>query len=119
VLALFGFHNSESINLSDFALSADRTAIGKDLGFGFTVKATESTKVRLEYGVDFTKANGRQARKIFQISELELKAGETRSYDKTHSFEDLSTRKHYPGAHAITLIINGVPRETLEFELLL
>jgi len=29
---------------------------------------------------------------------------------------DLSTRKHYPGTHSITLIVNGVERRKLDFD---
>ena len=117
-LALFGFFDGTAIELKDFALSAKSTSLGSDIGFSFAVTTDEPTKLRLEYAIDFMKANGKQSRKVFQISESELKAGELRSYDKKHSFADLSTRKHYPGAHAITLIINGAERETLDFELL-
>jgi len=36
---------------------------------------------------------------------------------RKHSFADLSTRKHYPGIHSIALIVNGVERSKLDFEL--
>lgn len=66
--------------------------------------------------IDYVKANGRRKRKIFQISELAIQR--KKSYTKTHSFADTSTRKHYPGAHSITLIVNGEERGTLTFEVL-
>jgi 3-methyladenine DNA glycosylase AlkC len=121
VLAIFGFHDGSSLELNDFALSfkdgADFAHIGEDMNFAFSVRASEPTKLRLEYGIDFVKANGKQSRKVFQISESELKADEVRSYDKKHSFADLSTRKHYSGTHSITLIVNGAERERIDFEL--
>lgn len=116
-LALFGFGNSSLVKLEDFMLGQSSLALGDELSFSFTVQAQKAMKVRLEYGVDYMKANGKQSRKIFQISEILLKAKEQRSYTKQHSFADVSVRKHYPGAHAISLIINGVQRGTLEFEL--
>jgi hypothetical protein len=45
-----------------------------------------------------------------------MKAGQNKSYSKSHSLADVSVRKHYPGTHAITLIVNGTERGTLEFE---
>jgi len=118
VLALFGFCDGETIEVSDFALDSSEVAIGKSLGFSFAIQTSNPTKLRLEYGIDFVKANGKRNRKIFQISESALKAGEQKAHTKQHSFADLSTRKHYPGTHSLTLIANGAERETLDLKLL-
>jgi len=136
VLGIFGFHDVSSIDVSGFALSvgsndtsaAKKSAkssekipsvpFGGELTFSFNIASKEATKIRLEYGIDFMKANGKHNRKIFQISEITFKANQKKVYEKTHSFEELSTRKHYPGLHKITLIVNGVQQGTLEFELL-
>ena len=117
ILALFEFHESASINIKDFRQSATSVSIGDDIAFSFSIQAKEATKVRLEYGIDYVKANGKRNRKIFQISEISLKKNEKKSYVKNHSFADLSTRKHYPGIHSMTLIVNGVERKKLDFEL--
>ena len=79
--------------------------------------AKETTKVRLEYAMGYVKADGRQSRKIFQISEILLKENQKKTYIKKHSFSDLRTRKHYPGTHSVTLIVNGAEQDTLDFEL--
>ena len=117
VLAIFGFHDVSSIDIDDFALNAKSVAIGGELSFSFTVTAKEATKVRLEYGIDYMKANGKRNRKIFQISEILFKENQKKTYVKKHSFEELSTRKHYPGMHSLTLVINGTERGTLDFDL--
>ncbi|MDR2600041.1 MAG: DNA alkylation repair protein [Oscillospiraceae bacterium] len=117
VLAIFGYHDANSVELSDFELNATNTSIGGDISFSFTVFAKETTKLRLEYGIDFVKSNGKRNRKIFQISESKLKGNTKKPYVKIHSFADLSTRKHYPGSHSITLIANGIEHGTLDFEL--
>jgi len=123
VLGIFGFHDVSSIVVSDFTLSAKPSKeklivpFGGNLTFSFNISTKEATKVRLEYGIDYMKSNGKHNRKIFQISEITFKAKQKKAYEKTHSFEELSTRKHYPGLHKITLIVNGVEHGTLEFEL--
>ncbi len=117
VLALFGFHDITSIEVDDFALEEISISLGEDNTFSFVILTKEATKVRLEYGIDYVKSNGKRNRKIFQISEISLKAKERKIYTKKHSFADLSTRKHYPGIHSITLIVNGVERGTMDFEL--
>ncbi|HHQ5728466.1 hypothetical protein NMF93_15955 [Clostridioides difficile] len=63
------------------------------------------------------KSNGKKSRKIFKISEVSLKENEKKSYMKKHSFADVSVRRHYPGIHSITIIINGVEKGKLDFEL--
>jgi 3-methyladenine DNA glycosylase AlkC len=116
VLALFGL-DSANIDVDAFALNAKSISIGEDVTFSFSILSKETTKVRLEYGIDFVKANGKRNRKIFQISEVSLKANEKKPYTKNHSFADVSTRKHYAGTHSITLIVNGVEQGILDFEL--
>ena len=119
VLAIFGYNNSDSIDVSGFNLEAASVSIGNEIIFSFEINTKETTKVRLEYGIDYVKANGKRNRKIFQISEISLKDNQKKLYTKKHSFADLSTRKHYPGTHSITLIVNGVERGTLDFELIM
>ena len=117
VLAIFGYHDSAAIYVDGFALKSKSISVGEDIDFSFSIFTKDTTKVRLEYGIDFVKSNGKRNRKIFQISEVLLKKNEKKSYAKKHSFAELSTRKHYPGIHSIALIINGVEGEKLDFEL--
>ena len=117
VLAIFGYNDVTSIDIYDFALDKMSISIGEDFTFLFAIFTKKATKVRLEYGIDYIKSNGKRNRKIFQISEISLKENEKKYYTKKHSFEDLTTRKHYPGIHSIVLIVNGIEREKLDFEL--
>jgi 3-methyladenine DNA glycosylase AlkC len=117
VLAIFGYHDVTPIDVDDFVLGATSVLLGEDITFSFRVSTKEATKVRMEYGIDYVKSNGKRNRKIFQISEVSLKENEKKFYTKKQSFADVSTRKHYPGIHSITLIVNGVERGTLDFEL--
>ena len=118
VLGIFGFADADSVTVDGFALDTASVSIGEELTFHFRIEAKSAVTVRLEYGIDFVKANGKRNRKIFQISEISLAADQKKTYQKTHSFADLSTRNHYPGIHSITLIVNGAERGTLDFELL-
>ena len=117
VLALFGYDDTTSINIQDFTLETTSISIGEDLTFSFNILAKKATKTRLEYGIDYIKSNGKKSRKIFKISEVSLKENEKKSYMKKHSFADVSVRKHYPGIHSIAIIINGIEKDKLDFEL--
>jgi len=116
-LAIFGCQDVDSVEVESFALGAAAVSVGEDITFSFEISAKEAAKVRLEYGIDYVKSNGKRNRKIFQLSETSLKEDEKRSYKRKHSFADLSTRKHYPGKHTIVLIVNGTERGKLDFDL--
>jgi len=117
VLAIFGYNNADVVEVSDFAIDTTTVAIGGEINISFAILANQATKVRLEYGLDYVKASGKPSRKIFQISELSLPQNQKKQYTKKHAFADLSTRKHYPGTHSVTLIVNGTEQGTLDFEL--
>ena len=117
VLALFGFHDT-ALCTNDFSINKQKVKIGDNFQFSFTLSTKKATKIRLEYAIDFVKSNGKQSRKIFQLSETTLKTNERKAYTKQHSFANLSTRKHYPGTHSITLIVNGTEKGKLDFDLI-
>lgn len=116
ILALFGLNDNTSVAVEDFSLDTTSVLIGNGLDFSFTINTKESTKIRLEYAIDYVKSSGKRSRKIFKISEISLKSDERKRYTKNHSFADLSTRKHFPGIHSIVLIINGAEQGKIDFE---
>lgn len=118
VLGIFGFTDSNCVKVDGFSLESSFVSVGGRITFTFEIEALKAAKVRLEYGIDYVKAKGKRNRKIFQISELTFKEKGKKFYTKTHSFADTSTRKHYPGIHSVTLIMNGVEQGTLDFEVL-
>jgi 3-methyladenine DNA glycosylase AlkC len=115
-LALFGYLEETPVDVEDFVLETAVVALGEMLTFSFVVSSKEVTKVRLEFGIDYVKSRGARSRKIFQISEVNLKGNKKKAYSVKHSFKDLSTRKHYPGTHSVALIVNGTVRGVLDFE---
>jgi hypothetical protein len=117
VLELLGYNVAAAIDVGGFSLDEETLSIGGDLVFSFFIEAREPIKLRLEYAVDYVKASGKRSRKIFQISKPTMNKGQKKSYSRKHSFADRSTRKHYPGLHSITLIINGTKQGTLDFVL--
>jgi len=117
VLSIFGFQDETPVEVSGYTVGTKSISLGEDLVFSFAVSVEEATKVRLEYGIDYVKSSGKRSRKIFQLSETSFKENQKKAYSRKHSFEDVSTRKHYPGTHSVTLIVNGAEQGTLDFEL--
>ena len=108
-LELFGYRRTAGVEVTGLWLSAAKLRIGKDLRFGFTVvhRARRPVALRLEYAVDFVKASGRTTRKVFKISEGIFAPDKSRQFDRKHRFRDFTTRKHHPGEHRLTILING------------
>lgn len=118
-LELFGLEKSEHIQVKNLTVTK-KVEIGEAITFSFHVTSIdkELRKLRLEYAIDFVKANGKHSTKSFKISETSISPGEEKVYTKTHSFRDLSTRKHYSGKHVLHIIVNGEDKAKEEFEVM-
>jgi 3-methyladenine DNA glycosylase AlkC len=118
-MTLFGFGDPTHISVHNLRLGEEAICIGNDLPFTFelSVDRDQACLVRLEMGVTYVKARGKPSTKIFQIKEDRFDPGR-HPIERKHSFRDLSTRKHYPGKHQISIIVNGVEKATVSFELL-
>lgn len=117
VLEIFGFQNASKVKVDSLRLATNQLKIGEELKFSFTIYPDQDAKLRVEYGIDYVKANGKTSRKIFQISEAEYITQEFRSFEKKQSFKNMTTRKHYPGKHTLAIIVNGLEKVTIDFEL--
>jgi hypothetical protein len=117
-LFLFGFTN-QSILVPDIKLSKTQLTIGESFEFSFDVysETGDLGKTRIEYAIDFVKANGKCSKKVFKISEGIISSSE-KPCKKKHSFKQLSTRTHYAGRHRLSVIVNGVEKSAVRFELL-
>ena len=83
--------------------------IGNSSFFQFDLQHNmpKEVKLRLEYGIYYMKSNGKQNRKVFKISEKEYEPNKVYTIQKQQHFKELTTRKHYVGAHRISIIVNG------------
>ena len=107
-MALFGYADASSFKVERLNIDNKAIHIGDDLVFSFNVSAAEGllSKVRVEYIIDYVKANGRPSPKVFKLSESDYKSREV-SFTRKHSFRQMSTRKHYPGEHRLSIRLNG------------
>jgi 3-methyladenine DNA glycosylase AlkC len=107
-LMLFGFADPLHISVENLKLDKNKLLIGQSLNFSFEliIKEKKNIKVRLEYVIDFVKAKGKLFKKVFKIKECDYAPGK-HLISRKHHFIDMSTRKHYPGEHQISIIVNG------------
>ena len=116
-LSLFGFSNARHIRVNSFDVPP-KVKLGDKLHFCFSLISQDSQlgRCRIEFAIDFMKANGRQNRKVFKISEGEYTEKE-KQVKKYFSFKQISTRKYYSGEHRLSIIVNGVDQTTKTFTL--
>jgi len=123
VLSLFGYaeHSSELVLIEEAQLAIEpfTVSIGDDclLSYKLRVRGGDPVRLRIEYGIDFVKANGKTSRKKFLLSDKTVDGGSILSGTRSHKWADLTTRRHYPGTHRIVIVVNGV--EAVETDLLL
>ena len=73
-------------------------------------------KLRVEYKLDFLRANGKHNSKVFKISEVDDFMG-TKNINKKYSFKAISTRRYYLGEHRLSVMVNGVVLDVHGFKL--
>ncbi len=117
-LKLLGFRPQPAIDVSQFALAEQATRPGEAIEFSFTVTARRGERLVLDYVIDFVKANGKRAPKVFKLKQVEIEAGQQLTLKKRHPFRaDATTFTLYPGTHHLTLQINGQAYGSLAFEM--
>lgn len=118
-MELFGFANPKAVMVTQLEISPLKIPIGTEAYFSFNLEhsAGNTKKLRIEYAVYYMKSNGKQSRKIFQLTENTFENEKVYSYKKKQHFKNLTTRKHYVGLHRLALVVNGVEKAEVEFEL--
>lgn len=112
-LALFGY--AQATDAEPLAAQASLAAepaslpIGASCELRYELRVREGgpVHIRVEYGIDFVKSAGRVSRKLFLLSDKTVDGGTRLAGVRSHSWADLTTRRHYPGEHRIVLLVNG------------
>ncbi|GAA4271693.1 DNA alkylation repair protein [Aquimarina gracilis] len=119
IMQLFGFGDIQDIEISNFQILTPKVKIGKSLEFSFELRnrSKKVSKIRLEYGIYYQKANKSLSRKVFKISEKEYLTNSISKINRKQPFRVITTRKLYYGHHQVSLIINGKEVDKLDFTL--
>ncbi|MBP9490489.1 MAG: DNA alkylation repair protein [Aliarcobacter sp.] len=116
ILGLFSFDKSHHINITDFCYDKNIN-VDENLTFSFEINSDEIIgNIRIEYVIYYLKSNNIHNKKVFMISQNEIKSS-SKKFTKKQSFKNMTTRKHYLGKHFIAILINGVEVLKEEFYL--
>ena len=119
-LAVFGLNAVKNISIEDFQILTPKVKIGNSLEFSFKLLNNNNTKtkIRLEYGLYYQKANGTLSKKVHKISEKEYAENSITQITRKQSFRVVTTRVFHVGLHQVSIIINGNEFEKYDFELI-
>jgi 3-methyladenine DNA glycosylase AlkC len=118
-LSSFGLNHKVKAEVLGLKLTKSKVKIGDSFGFNFEVELKEKKahEVRLEYKIYYMKSNGKISPKVFQVGTYKLTPQQVLPVKRTHRFADLTTRKHYPGAHKLVVVVNGKELSSVDFVL--
>ena len=96
-----------------------RIAVGERLALALELQSTARTAQRLviDYVVHHVKHDGSRSPKVFKGWTVDLPARGRLRLAKQHSLKPVTTRRYYPGRHAIDVHINGVACASATFTL--
>jgi 3-methyladenine DNA glycosylase AlkC len=119
-LAVLGYNPGAEVHVSKVQLDKPAVHIGDDLNFSLEIRSTarQVQHLVIDYTIHHVKANGKRKPKVFKLARKRICPGERIQIAKKHPFRLITTRKYYPGKHALEVQVNGVKYGRAEFELI-
>jgi hypothetical protein len=103
-----GYRPDVDVTLSDFSITPDSILRGDAAQIALTLTAKHDAPLIVDYVINFVKANGKTAPKVFKLKVLDAMAGKPAALAKRHTFKaDATTFKLHPGAHQVSVQVNG------------
>lgn len=108
-LELLGYPPDPSIAVHNLRVDPAVIPFGGEVVFSFDIEslADQPQNLMIDYVVHYMKASGKLSPKVWKLSKRTIQPGEALHISRRHSFRSVTTRKHYPGKHAIEPKING------------
>lgn len=116
-LGVLGFDAKPKVKLVSLAIDKPSLEIGDSIEFELALRSSANESVNVDYAIEYQMARGKIARKVFKLKVVPLTKGKLVALRKRHSFRLITTRTYHPGAHGITVLVNGRPLGSARFEL--
>lgn len=109
-LAAFNYTKDASTSVRKFNLTPDAIHIGESITFQFELasKKSKMQKLMVDYRIHYIKKSGKALPKVFKLKELQMAPNTSVSISRKQSFQNFTTRTHFPGKHKLEILINGV-----------
>jgi 3-methyladenine DNA glycosylase AlkC len=108
-LTLMGYGKRPQLAIANIAMEPATITEGDSVSFSCELHslAADTQALLIDFVVHYVKASGDTRAKVFKLTETTLPAGHKLKIGKRISMQAMTTRKHYPGAHRIDLLVNG------------
>jgi 3-methyladenine DNA glycosylase AlkC len=117
-MAMLGYDPEAVVTVDHLGITPTAPNIGDRMQVDITLSATTDTPVLVDYIIHFKRPGGSTSDKVFKVKQAVARAGKPLSLKKTQAFKgDATTYALVPGAHALSLMVNGVVRARLDFAL--
>jgi len=118
-LELLGYPSETAIVVRNLVVEPVAIVIGDKVKFSFEIESASqaSQNLMIDYVMYLVRSNGKRTPKVFKLTKKTIAPGERLQITKQHSFQPVTTRRYYPGQHAIEIQINGKTFARREFAL--
>ncbi len=117
-LRLLGYGKKPAVSIEAVTFDPPRVPIGGRVALSFVLRS-ESTRPQdllVDLAVHFVKAGGHAAPKVFKLKRVVLPPRGGLELRSRISLAVHTTRKPYPGTHAVDVVVNGVGQRAGAFE---
>ena len=116
-LALLGY-GPPAVAVRNLAVAPAAIPMGGEVTFTFDVESLtdEPQELMIDFVLHLVRARGKRTPKVFKLTRRTLQPGEVLHVEKSFSFQPVTTRKYYPGEHAVEPQINGVTYGSIAFQ---
>jgi 3-methyladenine DNA glycosylase AlkC len=119
LMDLFGYLPADDV---ECRLTSEqlKVSFGGEFKFKLLLEKNSATEnlIMVDYVLHFQKSNGKQIPKVFKWLDRRFNSRIKETIVRKHSFRKISTRNYYPGLHTLEVMVNGIKKAQIEFELL-
>lgn len=108
-LGLLGYSPDPAIAVRNLTVEPETIPMDGKVTFSFDIESLsdEPQNLMIDFVVHLMRARGKQTPKVFKLTKKTIQPGETLRITKEFSFAPVTTRKYYPGKHAVEPKVNG------------
>ncbi|WP_224814074.1 hypothetical protein [Hasllibacter sp. MH4015] len=117
-MAMLGFAADAEVRVDRLTIIPGAPKIGDKVAVEIVLSAPDDTPVLVDYAIRFTRPSGAVSDKVFKVKQGTVRSDRPLQLKKTQVFKgDATTYALVPGPHRLSLMVNGVVRATLDFDL--
>jgi 3-methyladenine DNA glycosylase AlkC len=119
-LELIGFSPNPQVELMRLDVAPSPAAVGDATVLDLELRSSseEAQNLLLDFAVVYQTASGGTSRKVFKGKVVTTEPGEVIAMRRKVSLAQRTTRRIFPGPHAVEIQVNGVPLGAVQFDVI-